>query len=328
MSGEGREIGASLRVAAIPANAARAAKAAIAGAAAWMLAAAGSAWGGNQALVTGAYGGTLGAGAATAAERSAFGQNPAALRPGRFGIHAHFHRPFGLEELQVAEAGVFADGGRFGASFDWRGTGVEGLYGEQALQAGQTFRWGRTGDGFPGVLDLGLSWDWRQAAWPGGRNTNAWSHGFGAAWRVLPRFKAGAFLAGLPLDEDGAGRMDRVLQWGLEADSRDPDPPSGSRAGNSGSPGSPSGALQALRLDFRKTGETPWRVLASLSLSPHPAVELTGGLANPPFQASLGIRFAWQGLEWHQAVRYHRYLGRTWLSGLAYSRSLGADGNP
>ena len=309
MSG-GRDDGAAFRVAALRVGAM----------AACLLAAAETAWGGNQALVTGAYGGTLGAGAATAAERSAFGQNPAALRPGRIGAHAHFHRPFGLEELQVAEAGVFADGGRFGAAFDWRETGVEGLYAEQALQAGQTFRLGRSGAGFPGVLDLGLSWDRRQAAWPGGRNTAAWSHGFGAVWRMLPRFKAGAFLAGLPLDEDGAGRMDRLLQWGLEADSRDPDL-SDSRAIR-------PGPLQTLRLDFRKTGETPWRVLASLSLSPHPAVELTGGLANPPFQASLGIRFAWQGVEWHQAIRYHRYLGRTWLSGLAYSHSLGAGGNP
>lgn len=281
--------------------------------------------GGNQTLVTGAYGGTLGAGGATAAERSAFGQNPAALRPGRIGAHAHFHRPFGLDELRVAEAGVFADGGRFGAAFDWRETGVDGLYAEQALQSGQTLRLGRSGAGFPGVLDLGLSWDRRQESWPGGRVTTAWTHGFGAAWRIHPRFKAGAFLAGLPLQTEGVGRMDRVLQWGMEADSRDPE--------SAGTPGTGSrsnlkGPLQTLRLDFRKTGDSPWRTLASLSLSPHPAVELSGGLANPPFQASLGIRLAWKGMEWHQAIRYHRYLGRTWLSGFAYSHPSGAGSNP
>jgi hypothetical protein len=282
------------------------------------LLAAGSARGGNQALVTGAYGGSLGAGGATAAERSAFGQNPAALRPGRIGAHAHFHRPFGLDELQVAEAGVFADGRRFGAAFDWRETGVDGLYAEQALQAAQTLRLGRSGAGFPGVLDLGLSWDRRQESWPGGRTTTAWSHGFGAAWRMHPRFKAGAFLAGMPLETEGAGRRDRVLQWGMDAVSRDPD----------GAESHGTGSLQTLRLDFRKTGDTPWRALASLSLSPHPSVELTGGLANPPFQASLGIRFAWQGMEWYQAIRYHRYLGRTWLSGFAYSHSMGTGRNP
>ncbi len=289
-------------------------------AAACLLAGAEKARGGNQALVTGIYGGTLGAGGATAAERSAFGQNPAALRPGRIGAHAHFHRPFGLDELRVAEAGILADGRHFGAAFDWRETGVEGLYSEQALQSGQTLRLGRSGAGFPGVLDLGLSWDRRRESWPGGRTTIAWSHGFGASWRMHSRFKAGAFLAGLPLETEGAGRMDRVLQWGLEADSRDPDR-NGSRADRKGS-------LQTLRLDFRKTGDTPWRALASLSLSPHPSVELTGGMANPPFQASLGIRFAWRGAEWHQAIRYHRYLGRTWLSGMAYSRSMGAGSTP
>lgn len=294
-------------------------------AAACSLAGTGMALGGNQALVTGTYGGTLGAGGATAAERSAFGQNPAALRPLSIGAHAHFHRPFGLEELQVAEAGLFADGRRFGAAFDWRETGVDGLYAEQALQSGQTLRLGPSGAGFPGVLDLGLSWDRRRESWPGGRSTTAWSHGFGATWRLHSRFKAGAFLAGLPLETEGAGRMDRVLQWGLEADNRDPGREEGK---GKGSRANLKGSLQTLRLDFRKTGDTPWRALASLSLSPHPSVELTGGLANPPFQASLGIRFAWQGAEWHQALRYHRYLGRTWLSGMAYSRSMGAGRAP
>jgi hypothetical protein len=272
---------------------------------AWL--AASSARGGNLAPVTGAYGGSLGAGAATAAERSGFGQNPAALRPGRFGAHAHFHRPFGMDELQVAEAGLFADGSRFGAALDWRETGVEGWYGEEAFRAAPGLRLGSP-RGFPGELDLGMEWEYWRTRWPGGGETSFWSHGFGAAWRMLPRLKAGAFAAGLPLD-GGAARIDRILQWGLEADSRDPDQAAGA---------SPS-ALQVLRLDFRKTGNTPWRVLASLAVRPHPAVEFTGGLANPPFQASLGVRLSWRGAEWHQALRYHRYLGRTWLSGLAWS---------
>ncbi len=270
---------------------------------------------GNQALLTGTYGGTLGAGGATAAERSGFGQNPAALRPGWFGAHADFHRPYGMDELRVAEAGVFADGSRFGAAFEWRETGVDGLYDEQGFQACQVLRLGRARNGFPGALDLGLVWDRWSTLWPGGSGEVVWSHGFGAAWRMLPRLKAGAFVSGLPLEFDGIARTERVLQWGLEGDSRDQGMVSTARA-----------TLQILRLDFRKTGDTPWRILASLSMSPHPAVEFTGGLANPPFQVSLGIRVAWQGVEWHQALRYHRYLGRTWLSGLAYSRPFKEPG--
>jgi hypothetical protein len=40
---------------------------------------------GNQGLASGIYGATLGAGAATASERCAWGQSPAALRPGEGG---------------------------------------------------------------------------------------------------------------------------------------------------------------------------------------------------------------------------------------------------
>ncbi|MDB5104572.1 MAG: hypothetical protein JWP91_2261 [Fibrobacteres bacterium] len=278
---------------------------------------------GNQALVTGAYGGTLGAGGATAADRSGFGSNPAALRPWRAGAQAHFHRPYGLDDLQVSEADVYADAGRFGAAFAWRDTGLEGWYGEQGLQASQTLRLGRTGNAFPGVLDLGAAWDRWKTVWPGGGEEVAWSHGFGAAWRMLPRLKAGAFISGIPLDPGGSGGADRIVQWGLEADSRNPEAGadgSGTVAPSGGADG--TAVAQILRLDFRKTGETPWRVLASLSVRPHPTLEITGGLANPPFQASLGMRFAWKGAEWHQALRYHRYLGRTWLSGLAFSTPL------
>lgn len=267
---------------------------------------------GNQALVTGLYAGSLGAGGATAAERSGFGQNPAALRPGRIGAHADFHRPYGMDGLQVADAGISADAAWFGAAFDWRETGVEGLYGEQGLQAAQTLRCGRA-SAFPGILDLGASWILWRSFWPGGGREIAWSHGFGAVWSPIPRFKAGAFAAGLPLEPDAPERTDRILQWGVAAYSRDPDG---------------EGLLQALRLDFRETADTPWRILASMSLRPHPAVEFTAGLANPPFQGSLGIRLAWKGAEWSQALRYHRYLGRTWLSGFAYSRPWRPSGNP
>ncbi len=286
---------------------------------------------GNQALVSGAYAATLGAGGATAAERSAFGQNPAALRPGCLGLRLDFHRPYGMDELAVAEAGGFLDGSRWGVSAEWRQTAVEGLYSEQGYQITQSLRLGGMGGGFPGVLDLGLAWSGWSSQWPEGRSSLAWSHGLGAAWRPFHRLKAGVFMLGLPLGAVNGGAIgsgvgigngdatDRVWQWGLEADSRDPDPVPGQAGSQT------AGPSQILRLDFRKTGNAPWRTLASLSIRPHPSLELTGGFSGPPFQASMGIRVAWAGWECRQALRYHRYLGRTWLSGLAYSRLIGVS---
>jgi hypothetical protein len=270
--------------------------------------AAGPAWGFNQALNAGQHGAGLGAGGAVGAERSAYGRNPAALLPGHAGFHMHFHRPFGLEELSVAEAGLFWDRTRWGAGIDWRQTGAEALYREQGFTVTQTLRWGAPGGGFPGVLDAGAGWTGWRVEMPGREPAVAWSQGFGAIWRLPPRLKAGAFALGLPVGIRKGQGYDRVLQWGVEACNRDPE-----KAGQS--------TLQVLRLDFRKSGETPWRSLASLSFDPHPAFRIAAGLAHPPFQIAFGIRVRWQGLELDQALRHHRYLGKTWLSGLAYSRS-------
>jgi hypothetical protein len=269
---------------------------------------------GNQAPDAGVYGGTLGAGAATAAERSTFGQNPASLCPRQYGAHLHFHRPYGIGDLEVAEAGAFRDGGRWGFSADWRQTGIADLYREQGWGVTQTLRLGGRGRGFPGRLDLGMSQVAWRTEWPAAPAAVDWTWGWGVAWRPLPRLKAGAFALGAPLDPRTDGRTDRIRQFGFEADSRDPE---------AGGGGGPPGPLQILRLDCRKTDGSPWRTLASLSLSPHPACELTGGVAVPPFQASLGLRLRWGGWECHQALRYHRYLGRTWLSGLSFSRPWG-----
>lgn len=272
---------------------------------------------GNLAPTAGQLGGSLGAGAAVAAERSAFGRNPAALRPGQAGCHLGFHRPFGLEDLAVAEAGAFADGTRWGTAFAWRQTGAEALYRERALDVTQTFRLAGGNGRFPGVLDAGGSWTAWGIEMPGRKAGYDWSQGFGVAWRMLPRFKAGAFALGLPLADGGPSHFDRILQWGLEASSGAVSGTTGNRAG----PWEEGRAAQVLRLDFRKTGDTPWRSLASLSWCPHEAFRITGGIANPPFQAALGIKVSWMGADWDQAVRYHRYLGRTWMSGMGFSRS-------
>src|SRR5690606_39212126 len=222
-------------------------------------------------LNAGQYGAGLGAGGAVGAERSASGRNPAALRPGQAGLHLHFHRPFGMEELSVAEAGAFRDRMRWGAGIDWRQTGAAELYREQGFTVTQTLRLGSAEKGFPGILDVGAGWTgWRVEMF--GRGTaSAWSQGFGAVWRLPPRLKAGAFVLGRPLETQAASRIDRVLQWGLEAATRDPE-----RAGR--------GPMQILRLDFRKTGDTPWRSLVSLAFLPHPAFQIAGGIAHPHFQ--------------------------------------------
>ena len=258
---------------------------------------------GNLSLASGIYGGTLGAGGATGADRSAFGQNPGSIRPRTAGLRLDFHRPYGVAGLQVGEAGAYADLDRFGVALDWRATEITGLFSEQGVQCAPVFRLGPE-RGWPGTLDVGFAASAWRAEWPGGMSEWTFAQAWGATWRPVPRLKAGAFAAGLPV-RAGDPRMDRILQAGLEAANGDP--------GN---------ASQILRLDFRRTGESPWRALASLSLRPHPAVEATAGLSVPPFQASFGCRFAWGGARVSQAVRYHRYLGRTWLSGIAYSRTL------
>jgi hypothetical protein len=270
----------------------------------------------NQALTSGVYGASLGAGGATGAERMAFGQNPAAYRPpgsgtARAGFELGFHRPFGMEELQVAEAGIFCDLPRGGVGLAWRETGSKGLYRETALAVNPSFRWGLSRSGFPGNFDLGGAWTWWRLEFPGDNQAvSGWSQGFGMVWSILPRFKAGAFATGLAAPGSGPGFTEKVWQLGFEASNRDPDV------------AVKSGIGQILRIDFRKAGNAPWRSLAALTVIPHPAWQVTAGLGTPPFQVSGGLHFAWGGLQCHQSLRYHRYLGKTSLTGLAYARNL------
>jgi hypothetical protein len=118
----------------------------------------------------------------------------------------------------------------------------------------------------------------------------------------LPSLKIGAFGSGFTAPIDAIGPFERIWQIGMEAQNLS--------------------ATQVFRLDFRKTGETPWRSLAALAFTPHPTVRLTLGFASPPFQLSLGLNLAWGGWQGYQSLRYHRYLGRTLLSGMAYSLDL------
>jgi hypothetical protein len=271
---------------------------------------------GNQALTAGLYGGTLGAGGATAAERSAFGQNPAAVRPGRAGLDFHAHHPFAMEEIRVAEAGGFWDFRRMGWGVGWRQTGVEDLYREDAWEWRQSLRLDPGRDGFPaGAWEVGGAWCRWRAVSPG-RESVWWSQAYGLTWQMLPRIKLGGFLSGLSLLIPETPRSGILMQCGLEAS--DGKPPGKGRT---------AAFRQVLRLDFRKTGETPWRTLAGLSVSPHPAAEISAGLSTPPFQFSLGCKVAWAGLDLHQSLRYHRYLGRTLLSSFSYSGAHAYAGN-
>ncbi len=265
---------------------------------------------GTLSPVAGEYGATLGAGAATAAERSGFGQNPAALRPGTLGLRLDGYRPYGLDDLGVAEAGMSWDGKRAGLACDWRVTSIAGLYSEQGFRLAPSVRL-LAREAFPGTLDLGYGISAWRTALPG--TAPAWdpSQEAGVAWRPWPRLKAGAFAAGLPL-HPAAASPGRIMQIGLEADSRNPE-----------AIGNPRAMAQVLRLDFRKSGDGAWKALASLSVRPHPGVEASIGVAARPFQIAAGAGLAWQGFRIRQAIRYHRYLGRTWLSGLGYERGTG-----
>jgi hypothetical protein len=262
---------------------------------------------GNLGLTSGAYGATLGAGGATAAERSAFGQNPAALHAGAFGLRLDCHRPFGLEDLAVAEAGFSLDGRRAGLACDWRATSIADLYSEHGFRLAPSVRI-LTREGFPGTFDFGYGISAWRSALPGTGPVWSPSQEAGVVWRPWPRLKAGAFAAGLPLHPASA-YPDRIMQFGLEADSR-----------LEGSPGDAEAFRQILRLDFRKSGDGAWRALASLSASPHAGMEATVGVAARPFQIAAGLGLSWRGLRIRQAMRYHRYLERTWLSGLDYER--------
>jgi hypothetical protein len=215
-----------------------------------------------------------------------------------------------MADLAVAEAGIARDGRRAGLDVDWRVTMITELYTEHGFRLAPSLRvLGRPS--FPGTLDLGYGLTAWRAAWEGAAPAWDVAQEAGAVWNPWPRLKAGAFAAGLPL-RPGVPAPGRVVQVGIEADSRPPD-----------AAGGPEPFGQVLRLDFRRSGDGPWRALASLTARPCPGAEFSLGLADRPFQVAAGLGVAWRGFRVRQAARYHRYLGRTWLSGLAFSAGGG-----
>lgn len=274
---------------------------------------------GNQDVTTGMYAATLGAGGATAAERDAFGQNPAAFLPSkigrvRAGFHLDFHQPYGMEELRVADAGAFCDLSRGGLAMDWRQTEVDGLYQEQGWSIHPAFGLRYVWAGYPIKVDVGGSWTWWNTHLAQEKASSETSHGMGFVWHVLPRLKVGAFTNGSVLSWNTFRYSENIWQWGLEANSRNPNDDKG------------KGLSQSLHLDFRKVEGRPWRSLAGFTLSPHPVLCISAGFATPPFQVSAGLKLSWEGLQWYQSLRYHRYLGRTFLSGVAFTHELANGG--
>ena len=265
----------------------------------------------NPASTTGLYGATLGAGAATAAQRMAFGQNPAALLPSETGglasgFHLDYHRPYGMEDLSVSEAGVYCDFKQGGFQLSWKETSLLEVYHEQGFSFNPSFRFGNRHNSFPGFLDIGTVLTFWRFDFPEQQNFFTGTHGYGLVWQPLPRFKTGGFILGLPVPGLPGPNLEQIWQYGFEATSRGFER------------GSQNGFWQTLRLDFRKSNSTSWRTLAAWSFNPNSACQLTAAFASTPFQASFGIDCGFVGWRWYQAIRYHRFLGRTILSGLSF----------
>lgn len=290
--------------------------------AAWALALAATAApaaGQGAGPVSGVLAATLGAGAATGAERAAWDGTAAAFEPGTAGILLHAHRPFGMGELAVLEAGAWRDGRRLGLAAAWTQVEVEELYLGQGWELRAACRLGREERGPAGkwVAGAALAWERRTAA--GRPAEEAWRQGYGLTWRPSSRIALGLMAREIPLGRGLAGDWEdqgMSWQWGMEAGSG-PAAPGRARKAQG------SGMGQTLRFDLRKTGAAPWRTLAAWSLRPHPSVEATAGLSSAPFQFSLGLRAAWAGWSFHHALRHHRHLGASRLSTLAWSTGPG-----
>jgi hypothetical protein len=261
----------------------------------------------DPGAVAGIHGATMGAGAAAASERRAGSQNPAAFAPSRRGFLLHAHRPFGLEDLAVVEAGASRDGERWGFGATWRQIGAEELFLGQSLEVQAARRLGPFPGPLPGTLDLGSAFSVTRRVTAGRETAWDYRHGHGATWRPVPALAIGAFARGLAAPFGGGEAASLIRQIGVEA-----------RA-----PRGAGGASQSLRFDLRRTGSGDWRALASLSLSPHPAFEAAAGLSSAPFRFSLGIRIAWGGLAVWQAFRHHGALGPTWLSSRGFAGAPG-----
>ncbi len=258
-------------------------------------------------LQGGIYGSSLGAGGGTAWERMAHGQNPAASKERGYGAYLGYHSPFGMDGLNVVEAGLHIDGRRWGTALGFLQTEVEEFYREQSLEV--QFSWTL------GTLSLGGMGVLRRVHLPEPESELIGGEAWGLLWRPFPKLVLGGFCRNFASRNIWTRELNPIVQVGFRVQDEQDGSHPGGRA-----------IRPALAFDLRRVRNSYWRALIAHSLCIGPDLVLTAGLANRPFQFSVGAAISWSGATIYYAMRTHTALGRTNYPGLAFVRSLEEGG--
>ncbi len=252
-------------------------------------------------LQGGLYAASLGAGGATAWEPMACGQNPASAERMGFGGYLARHSPFGMSGIGVTEGGLHLGGGHWGGGLGFLQTQVEDLYREQTLEAQVSLGIGPITLGGTGAL--------RHAALPDELTQTLGGDAIGFTWRPFPALVLGGFCRNLASRKIWTRELEPILQLGFRV--REGPPVS--------HPG--QGTLRpSLAFDIRRGGNSKWRALVAHSLDIGSSLTVTAGLANRPFQFSVGASLSWSSAKLHYARRSHSALGSTDYPGLAFQK--------
>ncbi len=246
----------------------------------------------SNSIFEGNYAATGGAGAATGQQRFANVQNPAAFEVEHMGLQFDYAHPYGLLDVTELGAGFFRDGVRLGFGFHYQQLNATDIYFEH--KAAMQMSWH-----FLSNVNIGFSGGILKMETVGFAGQTSWSSGQGLLWSPLPALTAGVYLHSIFTEQ---GTLIPAYNLGLALH--------GLGLKNH------QAVQHHLFLDWKYSQDKRGSFLLGQSLNLFSCLEINAGLAENPFQFSMGLALHFDHYRVQQAWRTHSDLGTTHYSGL------------
>ncbi len=233
-------------------------------------------------------GGLLGAGASTNAVRMGAHVNPATLRPQKKGFLFQISRPFQMKELQKTSLNGFWDLNQWGFGLSIHQFSAGELYLEQELSTQLSFK-------FPPWLMVGGRFHFRRLEITQFSYTVFPGESMGFVLFPNQKVTFGFFQTDLLSQYYVPSPINPIFQGGVSF--------------------SPH-KIYTLYFDYRRERNKIWRSLFGQVIKPYSFLQFYVGLANQPFQFSMGITVGIPHLKIFAGSKSHKSLGRTSLYGV------------
>ncbi|MBF0432169.1 MAG: hypothetical protein HQK83_12870 [Fibrobacteria bacterium] len=234
-------------------------------------------------ITSSGYSANLGAGASTGAYRLSISHNPATLYQDHFGFALSHYSPYQLSELSVTEAGVFKDWYLWGTSFNILQTKVADIYLEHTLNIQTSIYVYKS-------LRFGFALNSRRLEIRNYGKTWYPGEAIGVQVQIFEKLSLGGFTTDIISQYLSNEIIIPVYQFGV------------SFSGPFG---------YSMHYDMRRENNITWRQYFSQTLNIRKILKISIGIADKPYQFSLGCAVHYKALGLFSGAQMHGKLGHT-----------------